>query len=300
MRAAAALALLAAAVLATGCATRSQDVQPLPTDPAAFARWDCLRLADELDTVQRRAADLAWTVDERAGRNVVALGLGVSVFWPALLALRPAEPEAGELARLRGRYEALNLAAQRAGCAALAGELSAAQAAALPVAVGERLVYEERTDARRPAREWVLAVQALRRGEIAYRVLQGAGAPGLWRHDPSGNTLEAPASALQWPRLLRAEMVLGQLVGGDLLLPEDPLARARLRGQVVAAGPQTVAGRRFDVLVVELMGDVQRGDASSRADGAIVVDRASGVLLRLDLRSSDPAFNLQRRLVRVE
>lgn len=300
MRVAAAVTLLAGAVLASGCATRAQDVQPLPTDPATFARWDCARLGDELDRVQRGAADLAWAVDERAGRNVVALGLGVSVFWPALLALRPAEPEAGELARLRGRYEAVKVALERQGCPPPGAELSAQQAAALPVAVGERLVYEDRTDTRRPAREWVLAVQALRRGEIDYRVVQGPGTPGLWRHDASGNTLEAPASALQWPRLLRADMALGQLVHGELLLPEDTLARARLRGQVVAAGAQQVAGRRFDVLVIELMGDVQRGDASSRADGAIVVDRVTGVLLRLDLRSTDPAFNLQRRLVRVE
>jgi len=31
-----------------------------------------------------------------------------------------------------------------------------------------------------------------------------------------------------------------------------------------------------------------------------VVDRASGLLLRLDLRSSNPNFALQRRLQRVE
>jgi hypothetical protein len=80
----------------------------------------------------------------------------------------------------------------------------------------------------------------------------------------------------------------------------DPLLRARLRGQVVAMGPQTIGGRRFDAAVVELFGDAQRGDASTRLEGAIVIDRASGLLLRLDLRSADPAFTLQRRLLRVE
>ena len=72
------------------------------------------------------------------------------------------------------------------------------------------------------------------------------------------------------------------------------------RGQVVAVGPQTVADRRFDVAVIELFGDAQAAEAFTRVDGAIVVDRASGVLLRLDLRSAQPPFSLQRRLVRVE
>jgi hypothetical protein len=73
-----------------------------------------------------------------------------------------------------------------------------------------------------------------------------------------------------------------------------------MRGQVVAVGPQTVAGRRFDVAVVELFGDAQRGDVSTRVEGAIVVDRSNGVLLRLDLRSANGSFALQRRLVRVD
>jgi hypothetical protein len=73
-----------------------------------------------------------------------------------------------------------------------------------------------------------------------------------------------------------------------------------VRGQVVAVGPQTLAGRHFDVAVIDLFGDALRGDSSTRLDGAIVVGRASGVLLRLDLRSAMPAFNLQRRLSSVE
>jgi hypothetical protein len=35
-------------------------------------------------------------------------------------------------------------------------------------------------------------------------------------------------------------------------------------------------------------------------EGAIVVDRSNGVLLRLDLRSANGSFALQRRLVRVD
>jgi hypothetical protein len=90
------------------------------------------------------------------------------------------------------------------------------------------------------------------------------------------------------------------VLAGDILVAGDPLLRARVRGQVIAVGPQFVGNRRFDAAVIELFGDVQRGEASTRLDGSMVIDRASGVLLRLDLKSSQPGFTLQRRLARVE
>ena len=295
--------LLAGCALAlgvAGCATRAVDVRPVPANAADFMAWDCSRIDDEQDAVQQRAADVAYAVDERAGNNILALGVGVMVFWPAILAMRPAGLEAQDLAQLKGRFEALQTASRLKGCPAMS-DLSTARQAQLPVAQGDGLVYEDRIDARRPPTEWVLRLTALRRGEFEF-VLESAatGATGVWRQDRAGNVLAAPTGSLQWPRLLRSEMPLGQVTAGDILIVGDPLSRARLRGQVVAVGPQTVAGRRFDVAVLDLFGDAQRGDATTRVDGSMVVDRASGVLLRLDLRTAAAGFALQRRLVRVE
>ena len=295
--------LLAGCALAlgvAGCATRAVDVRPVPANAADFMAWDCSRIDDEQDAVQQRAADVAYAVDERAGNNILALGVGVTVFWPAILAMRPAGLEAQDLAQLKGRFEALQTASRLKGCPAMS-DLSTSRQAQLPVAQGDGLVYEDRIDARRPPTEWVLRLTALRRGEFEF-VLESAatGATGVWRQDRAGNVLVAPPGSLQWPRLLRSEMPLGQVTAGDILIVGDPLARARLRGQVVAVGPQTVAGRRFDVAVLDLFGDAQRGDATTRVDGSMVVDRASGVLLRLDLRTAAAGFALQRRLVRVE
>lgn len=289
--------------LAAGCATRAVDVKPLPASPAEFLTWDCARIDEERDKVQQRAADVAWAVDERAGNNILALGMGVTVFWPAMLAMRPDGLEHAELARLKGRFEALDTAARDKGCPPPSEELPAARAAALPLAVGERLVYEERTRVKGPAAQWALRVAAMRRGEVELRRNESgpAAAPaGVWLQDRAGNVTQAPDGALSWPRLLRSELALGAVTAGDILVTGDPLSRARMRGQVVAVGPQTVAGRRFDAIVVELFGDAQRGDATTRVDGAIVIDRASGLLLRLDLRSANGSFSLQRRLVRVE
>jgi hypothetical protein len=291
-----------------GCATRSVDVVAESISPAEFLSWDCERIDEELDRVQQRAAERAYAVDERAANNIIAMGVGVSLFWPAILAMRGSGPEAEDLARLNGRYEALRVAARRQNCPVVSDELPAARARALPLALGERLVYEDRNPARGPGTEWVLQLTALRRGDTEYRNLTGAlpasptvpAAGGAWHQDRVGNLTQAPDGALQWPHLLRGDLVPGALVAGDILVTGDPLARARLRGQVVAVGPQIVAGRHFDAAVVDLFGDAQRGDASTRVEGMIVVDRISGVLLRLELRSAQPPFSLLRRLVRVE
>jgi hypothetical protein len=284
-----------------GCATRSADVLPAAANPADFAGWDCDRIADELDRVQQRAADRAYAVDERAANNIIALGVGLTIFWPALVAMRTNGPDAQVLAQLKGRYEALRAAATARACPPPGAELPAARAAALPLALGERLVYEERRGRRGPAAETVLRLAALRRGDLEYRSEGPGAAPGgVWTQDPAGNVTASPDGALQWPHLLRAELALGGVTAGDILVTGDPMSRARVRGQVVAVGPQTVAGRRFDVAVIELFGDAQRGEASTRLDGVIVIDRASGVLLRLDLRSAQPEFSLQRRLLRVD
>lgn len=297
-----ALAACLAASLLVGCATRSADVKPLPASPADFAGWSCTRIDDELDRVQQRATDVAYSVDERAGNNILALGLGVTVFWPAMLAMRPDGLEAADLARLKGRDDALRAAAVIQGCATVGVQLAAARAAGLPVGLGDRLVYEDRRSLRQPATEWSLRLGALRRNEMEF-LLEGAsgiaGGGELWLQDLAGNVTTVPRGWLQWTYLLRSELVLGQIIAGDIVIAGDPLARARMRGQVVAVGPQTVAGRRFDVAVIELFGDATVGDSFTRVDGAIAVDRQSGVLLRLDLRCAQPVFNLQRRLARV-
>jgi hypothetical protein len=303
-----ALAALAVLGAAGGCATRSGEVLPLPASPAQFAGWSCERIDDETARVQRRAAELAWTVDERSGNNIVALGVGVMVFWPALLALRPQGPEADDLARLKGRFEALREAAALARCPPPSAELPAARLAALPVAVGDRLVYEERPDGRHAVTERQWTVRALRRDEVEYApgpsaTAAAAGRPvegGELRHDHLGNVVAARPGMLMWPNLLRGDLALGQVTAGEIQVVDDPLARARVRAQVVATGPQQVAGRRFDAVVLELFGDVLEGAGSTRLDGVLVVDRASGVLLRLDLRSAQAPFRVMRRLARVE
>lgn len=286
----------ALAVVAAGCATRADDPAPAPASADDFVAWSCTAIADEIDAVQLRAAGVAYAVDDSVNGNISALGAGVSVFWPALLAMRTVGLDAADLARLKGRFDALQTAARRQGCAGGGPALPAARAA-LPLAAGDRLVYEDRGSARLPPADWALRARALQGAALEFEI--NSPPRGLWRQDRAGNVLQAPEGVLRWQRLLASGLLPGQILAGEMSTGE-PQSLARLRGQVVAVGPQTVAGHRFDVAVIELFGDAERAEAYTRVDGSIVVDRANGLLLRLDLRSAHPAFNLQRRLVRIE
>jgi hypothetical protein len=304
------VAALVALALLAGCASRSADVTPRPTDPARYAGWDCSRMHDEIDSVQQRAADVAYAVDSRVGNNMIALGLGVTVFWPALLAMRADGLEADQLAELKGRYEALRTASAGLACPPPPATMAAERQAALPVALGDRLVYEERATANAPAHLLGLQVTALRRDQIEFRVdLDGRAFDQPWLQDLAGNpVLEDRAPLLGWRRLLKTDLALGQVLAGELAAADTARPSARVRGQVVATGPQTIAGRAFDVAVIELFGEapvLREGpggmdQGSTRLDGVMAVDRRSGVLLRLELRSGNADFTLRRRLVRVE
>ena len=298
-------AALGLAAVLVACATRSGDVEPIATDPSVFAAMDCNALYDEADRVRWRAARVAYSVDERAGTNIVALGMGVTVFWPALLAMRPAGLDAVELARLKGRDEAIQRAMAARGCPPAPEELPPERASALPVAVGDRLVYEERPLAGGPARELVLRVRSLRRTEVEFGVepaRRDDTPPQRWLQDAFGNLPQRPEVPgwVSWRRLLQPDMRLGTVLSGDIVGREGQ-PTGHVRGQVIALGVQTSLGRPFDAAVIELFGDVPLGEASStRLDGVMVIDRKSGVLLRLELKSGNPEFALRRTLVRIE
>ncbi len=296
-----ALSLLLPGLLAA-CATRSADVVPLASEPGRYASWSCDALDDEADRVRQRAAQVAYAVDERSGNNIIALSLGLTVFWPALLAMRPNGVDAQALAQWRGQDRALREALARRACPPAPEQLAPARVAALPIALGERLVYEERTAVGGPVRELGLRVQALRRDEIEFAADTGGQAlPLRWQQDLWGNQPQMPAGSgwLHWKRLLRPDMALGDVVHGEVV-GGDSGGSGRLRGQVIALGVQTSLGRPFDAAVIELFGDAPLADHSTRLDGVLVVDRKSGVLLRLELRSGNPEFALRRTLTRIE
>lgn len=297
-----AAALGTLAVLA-GCATAPGGVAA-GDQPGQFLHWRCEALHDEADRVQRRAVAVAYAGDLAGRRGAIAAGQSVELYWPALRALHAEGADATELARLERRHAALRGAVDQLGCAPPAVVDGALLRPMLPLAPGDRLVYEERGSARRAATELALTLDTVRRGRFEFSAtLGGQPLPGDWLQDGAGNLLASPAAAaapglLYWSRLLAAAPALGAVVAGELRHTAG--GRARVRGQVIALGVHTAHGRAFDYAALELFGEVLGAAPGARVEGVLVVDRGSGVLLRLDLRSSDPAFDLRRTLMRVE
>ena len=103
------LSLLLTGLMVTGCVTRSADVAPQAADPAVFAALSCAALDDEADRIRQRATRLAYAVDERSGNNIIALSLGVTVFWP--LHRRSTPPVKTRPREISGNFDAPDLSA---------------------------------------------------------------------------------------------------------------------------------------------------------------------------------------------
>lgn len=107
-------ALVAASV--SGCASNSREIAAAYVSPLAYNGYSCPQLAAELQRISSRVQQVSGTVDDRASNDSVAMGVGMILFWPALFFMKGDGPEAQELARLKGEYEAVNQAAIRNNC----------------------------------------------------------------------------------------------------------------------------------------------------------------------------------------
>jgi hypothetical protein len=104
-----AIAALAASGLAlTGCASSSDDIASAYVSPLTYGNYSCSQLAGELDRISVRVHQVAGSVDHAATNDKIAMGVGLVVFWPALLLLKGNGPQHEELARLKGEYDAAN------------------------------------------------------------------------------------------------------------------------------------------------------------------------------------------------
>lgn len=117
---------LAAAPLA-GCASSSKEISAAYVSPIMYQGYSCQQLAGEMQRISARVQQVSGTVDGRANNDAAMMGIGLILFWPSLFFIKGDGPEAQELARLKGEYDAVNQAAIRQNCG------TAQTPAALPV-----------------------------------------------------------------------------------------------------------------------------------------------------------------------
>jgi hypothetical protein len=100
------LAALSSLALA-GCASRSDDIAAAYVSPASYASWKCDQIRDEASRLSVRAAQVSGAQNQKASNDAVATGVGVVLFWPALLFIKGDSTTAAELSRLKGEMDTI-------------------------------------------------------------------------------------------------------------------------------------------------------------------------------------------------
>jgi hypothetical protein len=108
--------LLTTLSILSGCATAGRDVAATYVSPVQYANYDCDQLRQELLRINGRVNQLTGRLDEAAQNDKVITGVGLIIFWPALFALGGTKQQEAELSRLKGEYDALQIASTNKKC----------------------------------------------------------------------------------------------------------------------------------------------------------------------------------------
>ena len=111
-----ACAALALAASMTGCAKDASQVGATYVSPVLYENYTCRQLAEEAERVSSRAAQASGVQDQKSTNDKVAMGVGLIIFWPALLMTKGNDENTAELARLKGQMDAIEQASIKKKC----------------------------------------------------------------------------------------------------------------------------------------------------------------------------------------
>lgn len=111
--------------LIVGCATSADKVSSSYVSPLQYATLTCDQIKPELLRVNSQIVVVSGVQDDVATKDAVAMGVGMVLFWPALLLLASGDDKHAELANLKGQYEALESAAIQKNCTIVPALLAA-------------------------------------------------------------------------------------------------------------------------------------------------------------------------------
>ena len=110
------IAVLAACLMATSCAKRSEDVAAAYVSPLQYQQYSCAQLAAEASRVSQRATELSGVQDSKRTKDKVATVAAVIVFWPAAFLVSGDDAQTAELARLKGEFAAIQQTSIQKNC----------------------------------------------------------------------------------------------------------------------------------------------------------------------------------------
>ncbi len=107
---------VAAAVLASSCATAPSNVTAQYVSPLQYQNYSCEQLGLESQRIGARVSEVTGQQQQKANNDALATGVGVVLFWPALFFLGGGGSKADELARLKGESDAIQQVAIQKNC----------------------------------------------------------------------------------------------------------------------------------------------------------------------------------------
>lgn len=108
-------AAVIAALTLSACASSPDRIEGQLISPMVYRDYSCDQIHADLVRIGGRVDELSGQQRQRASQDKWTVGVGVVVFWPALFLLARGD-KAAELSRLKGEYDALNLAALQKQC----------------------------------------------------------------------------------------------------------------------------------------------------------------------------------------
>src|SRR5665647_1228198 len=101
------LVVAACGLAGAGCAKDANQVGATYVSPVLYDAYTCPQFGEEAQRVSSRAAQAAGVQDQKATNDKVAMGVGLIVFWPALLFTKGNDENTAELAHLKGQMDAI-------------------------------------------------------------------------------------------------------------------------------------------------------------------------------------------------
>lgn len=124
--------VLAVSAALGACAKEANQVGATYVSPVTYESYSCAQLGEEAQRVSSRAAQASGVQDQKSTNDAVAMGVGLIIFWPAMLMTKGNDENTAELARLKGQMDAIEQVSIRKKCGIQFQRPTATVAAATP------------------------------------------------------------------------------------------------------------------------------------------------------------------------
>lgn len=103
-------------LILSGCAKPPQQIGASYVSPIQYESYSCKQLGEEAARVSNRAAEAMGVQQQKATGDAVAMGVGLILFWPALLFIKGNGATETEIAHLKGQMETIEQVSIQKDC----------------------------------------------------------------------------------------------------------------------------------------------------------------------------------------